>query len=363
MAERTTEEDWIDASASVREGEELDADALRGFLSDHLRASGAFQVRQFPSGFSNLTYEVRMGETELVLRRPPFGANAKGGHDMAREYRVLSGLHEVWPKAPRPLAYCEDEAVIGAPFYLMQRVRGLILRDRLPDGMVMPPPRMREVCESVADTLVELHGVDYAAAGLGDLGRPQGYVRRQVEGWSRRYERAETEGIPSMNRTAAWLADNVPRSGAPALIHNDYKYDNVVLDPQDLTEVRAVLDWEMATVGDPLMDVGTTLAYWSEPGDPAPLQSFSISHLAGNMTRRELADYYAERSGRDTSGILFHYVFGLFKVAVIVQQIYWRFDQGFTSDERFASLIGLVRLCGDAGQRAIERERISNLYD
>jgi aminoglycoside phosphotransferase (APT) family kinase protein len=319
-------------------------------------------VEQFPRGYSNLTYLLRWGERELVLRRPPFGAAIKSAHDMGREHRILSALHPAYPKAPRPLAYCADEAVLGAPFYLMERVRGLILRASPPAGLELTPALMAGMCHSLIDTLAELHSFDYAAAGLASLGNPQGYVERQVSGWSRRYAAARTDDLPALEAAAAWLADNRPPERGTALIHNDFKYDNLIFDPAEPTRVIAVLDWEMATIGDPLMDVGTTLGYWAEEGDPEALRAFGLTSRPGTLSRQGFAEAYAARSGRDIGDILFYYVFGLFKVAVIVQQIYARFRAGHTRDQRFAGLIHLVRACADMADRALQLGRISQLY-
>jgi aminoglycoside phosphotransferase (APT) family kinase protein len=279
----------------------------------------------------------------MVLRRPPFGAQVRGGHDVVREHRILAALRPVWPKVPRPLLCCEDESVLGAPFYLMERVTGVVLRDRLPPGAVLGEAAMRGVCLAAIDTLAELHSVDWRAAGLDGIGRPEGYIRRQVEGWTERWRASMTDEIREMDEAAAWLAAHLPAEAAPAVIHNDFKYDNLALDPADLTRVRAVLDWEMATLGDPLMDLGTTLAYWAEAADPPELKMFGVTHLPGNLDRRGVVERYAERTGRDLSGIAFHHACGLFKVAVIAQQIYARYRAGKTKDPRFAGLIHVVR--------------------
>lgn len=354
---------FVDQPAAVRDGEAPDVARLTLYLREHLPdVTGSIQVQQFPSGFSNLTYLLRVGERELVLRRPPFGANIRGGHDMQREYRILSGLITAYPKVPRPLVYCDDMAVLGAPFYIMERVEGVILRTKLPRGLDLGSEQMRRTCLALIDTLVELHRFDYHAAGLSDLGKPDGYTARQVKGWTERYANARTDEIPAMEQAAAWLAANIPPNTDAALIHNDYKYDNVVLDPHDLGRIVAVLDWEMATLGDPLTDVGTALAYWAEPSDPAPLRMFGVTALPGNLNRQEWVEHYTEQSGRDVSNILFYYVYGLFKNGVIVQQIYARYRKGATQDPRFANLIELVRVCGDMAMRAIEHGRISALF-
>ena len=349
----------VDRARAVRPGEELDAAWLEKYLAEKVPGlTGPLEVEQFPGGHSNLTYLLRMGERELVLRRPPFGAKAiKAGHDMGREYRILSALLPVYPKVPRPLVYCgEGESPMGAPFYVMERVRGVILRAKPPKGLELTPERMRRLSESFVDNLVELHAVDWRAAGLGEIGKPEGYVGRQVAGWTERYGKARTDEIPEMEQVAEWLAGNLPAETAPTLIHNDYKYDNLVLDPEELPRIRGVLDWEMATIGDPLSDLGMALAYWVEAEDPEELKALplGLTMLPGNLTREELVARYAEKSGRDTRGILFHYVLSLFKVAVIAQQIYARYKAGLTKDERFAMMIFGVQMLSRAAVRALE---------
>ena len=307
---------------------------------------------------------MRKGAREMVLRRPPFGAAIKSAHDMGREHRILSALAPVYAKAPRPLALCEDASVLGAPFYLMERVRGVILRPGRPALDHLGAPDLRAISEAVVDALAELHGLDYAGAGLAGLGHHEGYVERQVRGWAARYQAARTHDVAAMERVAAWLDAHRPAGAAPALIHNDYKHDNVVLDPARLSRVRAVLDWEMATVGDPLMDLGTTLAYWVDPDDSPEWRAagfVGITTRPGSLRRLEVADRYARATGRDLSGIAFHYAFGLFKVAVIAQQIYARYRQGHTTDPRFAHLDVAVAACAETAWRAAETGRIDQL--
>jgi aminoglycoside phosphotransferase (APT) family kinase protein len=350
----------------VRPGEELPA-ALAGWLAERLGLTGDLTVEQFPGGHSNLTYLLRIDGRELVLRRPPVGSRVATAHDMGREFRVLSGLHPVYPKAPRPLAACDDPAVLGAPFYLMERAEGVILRHpRLAPGLDLPSDRMRAVSAAAVDGLAELHAVDFQVAGLGGpggLGRPEGYVERQVAGWGERWQRSKTDEVPPLDRTAAWLLEHRPAETGAALIHNDYKYDNLVLDPLDPTRIVAVLDWEMATVGDPWMDLGTSLAYWIDPGDGPAAQHLPTgpTTLPGNLDRLEVVERYVARSGRPARDPLFYYAFGLFKVAVIAQQIYYRYRQGLTADPRFAGLSDAVRLLGTMAARAIELRRIDQL--
>lgn len=355
---------WIDRSRAVRQGEELDLARLQAYLSAQVpELDGPVVVEQFPSGHSNLTYLLRIRDRELVLRRPPFGAKIKTAHDMKREYHILSHLVSVYPKVPHPVLYCEDESVLGAPFYVMERLKGIILRAAAPKGLELAPALMRTLSENLVDNLVEIHRVDYAAAGLGELGHAEGYVRRQIEGWTGRYQKARTDDIPNIERAAAWLAEHMPPEAGASLIHNDYKYDNLVLDPDNPAHIIGVLDWEMATIGDPLMDLGTTLGYWVDPDDPPPMLAlpFGLTTLPGNLSRQELAQRYAEKSGYDLAHILFYYVYALFKIAVIVQQIYARYKAGLTQDERFATMIYAVQVLGQAAAMAIEKGRIDAL--
>jgi aminoglycoside phosphotransferase (APT) family kinase protein len=331
----------LNGSVSVRAGEEIPADKLAPYLKQHLPAAeGELTVEQFPHGHSNLTYLVRIGSRELVLRRPPFGNQVKSAHDMGREYRVLSRLCQVYPPAPRPYLYCDDETILGAPFYLMERRHGLILRK----GGRESSFGARQLSTALIDNLAVLHSIDYRAAGLAELGKPDGYVERQVTGWTNRYAQSKTGDVPPLDPIARWLADHLPSESGAAVIHNDYKYDNLLLAAEDPTRIVAVLDWEMATIGDPLMDLGTTLGYWVEAGDPIELQrtAFGPTALPGSLTRRELVDRYQQQSGRNVADALFYYCFGLFKIAVIIQQIYVRYVRGHTQDPRFAQLHQLV---------------------
>lgn len=375
------DQDYTDQPRAIRPGEELDASKLAAFLAQtlpdgrpELQASQDLVIEQFPSGYSNLTYRVQYGGRDMVLRRPPFGANIRSGHDMHREYRVLAALEGIYPHAPRPIVYCDDLEVLGAPFYLMERVVGVVLRPPLPAGLGATPEIMGQIAASVIQNLVAIHALDWSREGLRDLGHPEGYVQRQISGWTERYARARTDDLPGIERMASWLADHQPAgesvhwahpdSGA-ALIHNDYRYDNLILDPADLTQIRAVLDWEMATIGDPLMDLGTSLSYWIDPDDPAAVRATaingSLTTLPGNPDRAGVVQRYAEWSGRDVGDIVFYYVYGIFKLAVIAQQIYARYQRGLTTDERFGLLIHSIRALGQMGERAIELGRISQL--
>jgi aminoglycoside phosphotransferase (APT) family kinase protein len=332
---------------SVREGEEFDLAAVQQYLRERLEdlPEGELEVRQFPSGASNLTYLLKIGAWQGVLRRPPLGPVPPRAHDMGRESRVLTRLNEAFPLAPKPNFFCEDESVIGAPFYVMERREGVVVDDEFPEGVEPTRELCHGMSRTVADTLAELHAVDPDETGLGDLGRPEGFLERQVRGWIERYDKAKTDDIKEVGALTGWLVKDIPESPDPTIIHNDYKLNNVILNPDDLTEVRAVLDWEMATVGDPLLDLAVSLSYWTEPGDSQELKAVmpTVTSTPGFMTRREFMDRYAERSGRDLSEMHWYMVFGYFKLAVILQQIYARWKKGQTGDARFANFNQRVR--------------------
>ena len=363
----------LDAPGDVRREDAFDEGALSGFLRRAFpadfaaRGEGAgsgVSVSQFGTGHSNLTYLVTFGGREMVLRRAPHGASVKSAHDMRREFDVLSALAPFYSKAPKALAFCDDPSVIGAPFFLMERVRGLILRSSAPPaGVDLPPPRMRALSEAFVDSLSELHALDVSSGPLASLGKPEGYAARQVAGWSERWIRAKTEDVPALDAAAAWLAGRLPAASRPALVHNDFKYDNLVLDAGDPTRIVAVLDWEMATLGDPLLDLGTTLGYWIDPDDAHEVRAlpFGATLIPGNLSRSEVAARWAGRTGRSEADLLFAYVFGLFKIAVIAQQIYRRSAEGHTTDPRFAALIHGVRILGRQAASALERGRIAHL--
>jgi aminoglycoside phosphotransferase (APT) family kinase protein len=350
----------IDQAIPLAEG--VDAfDALRVYLNQRLNiGADSILVNRFPSGYSNLTYLIQLAGKEFVMRRPPVGANIRTAHDMGREFKVLSMLRPVYPHVPEPVLYCDDESVIGAPFYVMERVRGVILRNKVPEATELTPALMRKISETTVDHLASLHELKLDS-GLSTLGKPEGYILRQVDGWIQRYTNSETDPVPDMRFTAEWLRENMPVYDKPAFIHNDFKYDNLVLDPEDLTRILAVLDWEMATVGDPLMDLGTSLGYWAEANDPVTLK-YNLTWLPGNLSREEVAERYARKTGRDVSQMLFYYTFGLFKIGVIVQQIYARYKKGLTQDARFAGLIHTLTACAANAKTAITLKRISHLY-
>lgn len=347
----------LDQPGKVREENDFDPARLLPFLRDRIPGlpEGPLALRQFQGGASNLTFQLDVGGRALILRRPPAGTKPKSGHDMGREYQVLRALHGHFP-VPQPLAYCEDAALIGAPFYVMEKLCGVILRRDPPRGLSYAPAQARQLCLNLIDTLIRLHGLDYRALGLGALGKPEGYVERQVSGWCERFEKAWTDDVPKCESLMAWLKrhrpDDAPR---PGIIHNDYRFDNVVLDPSDNLTITGVLDWEMCTVGDPLMDLGSSLAYWVQPGDPPPMQAVRMqpSNLPGMLTRDEIVRYYGEKTGRDIPNYDFYYVFGLFRLAVIAQQIYYRWKHGQTRNPRFQAFGMFVSLLSQVADGVI----------
>ncbi len=352
----------IDKPINTRKGEELNEKNLISYLQSNLsNFSNNIQVKQFPGGFSNLTYLISSDNKEFVLRKPPIGANIKSAHDMSREYQVLSLLKPVYDKIPKPILYCDNENIIGAPFYLMERVKGIILRNKIPEGLNLKVNHFKQLSIKTIENLVDLHNLELEKSNLITLGKPEGYVDRQVIGWSKRYFKAETDQINAMNFVSEWLGSNIPKSNNVSLIHNDYKYDNLVLDEKTL-KIKAVLDWEMATVGNPLMDLGSMLSYWVEKGEHPALIQFNLTWLEGNLTRQEVIEKYADLRNVKVEAILFYYVFGCFKLAVIAQQIYARYKKGFTKDERFAGLIHIVKACGKNAENAIKYNRINNFY-
>ncbi len=333
----------LDKPSDIREGEELDTKVLSDYLSAHVpEIDGEVSVKQFPSGFSNLTYLISSGDHQWVLRRPPFGSKVKGAHDMGREYRVLNSLHKAFPYAPKPVVFCEDHSVLGCDFYMMDYIKGLIIRNQYPDGLNLSNEEVRQQFFNWLDVLCDLHSVDYKAVGLGELGRPAGYVKRQVDGWSKRYTAAITpDDIPTFERTIQWLQDKMPaESEKVGIIHNDYKVDNVIWSLENPLKVIGVLDWEMATLGDPLMDLGCTFGYWAERNDPEIFRNFAAMPTThpGAPTRAELITHFGQRLGVSVEQFDFYFCFGLFRLAGIGQQIYKRYYDGLTKDKRFARL-------------------------
>jgi aminoglycoside phosphotransferase (APT) family kinase protein len=336
-------------STAVRAGEELDVVRLSNYLRDRLAtgsgsADSQIAIEQFPGGHSNLTYLIRFEGREFVLRRPPVGPVAPTAHDMPREYHLLSMINPHFPLAPKPVLLCEDTAILGVPFYLMERRQGLIVRHKLPEQLNDRATR-RKLSENVVDTLVALHAVDIHATRTEQIGKPAGFVTRQVRGWADRWQRARTDELPEMDQVIEWLTARIPAdaSDGATIVHNDFKLDNLMLAEDDPSQVVAVLDWEMCTVGDPLIDVGLLLSYWTMKGSEQVSSLRAVTIGDGWFTREEMIERYEQQTGRDLSRIVFYETFARFKVAVVIQQIYFRYVRGQTKDERFRNFAALVR--------------------
>lgn len=351
----------IDEARSVRKGDELDARTVDLYLREHIPGlQGVPAVKQFPGGASNLTYLIKYENRELILRRPPLGRKAKGAHDMVREAKIMQALKPVYPYVPEVLAICQDESVLGCDFYVMQRLVGVIPRQDFPPALQLTPEKTRRLCTDVIDKLVELHKVDVRAAGLESLGKGEGYVQRQLSGWTERLRGAHTPDNKDFAEVIAWLEEKKPAGEiAITVIHNDYRFDNVVLDPDDL-HVIGVLDWELATLGDPLMDLGNSLAYWVQADDDPVLQMMrrQPTNAPGMLTRREVVEYYGEKTGWRVDNFDFYEVYGLFRLAGIAQQIWYRFFHGQTSNPAFSQFGPMVNYLE---QRCLNMIRKSSL--
>ena len=336
-------EDLIDRAGAIREGEELDMDRLRAHLEPVIGSQAqTLEVKQFPGGHSNLTYLLSSGKESWVLRRPPFGSKVKSAHDMSREYRILSALKNVFPYGPVPIHFCDDHDVIGCDFYLMNYIQGLVIRRDYPSHLGLSPSQIRQQLLNFFDVLSELHSVDLVEAGLDNFGKPEGYVQRQVDGWCRRWRDAITPDTVNVDATMQWLQDNMPaESGKASVIHNDYKLDNVIFSAENPLQVIGVLDWEMATVGDPLMDLGCTLGYWVQTSDPDFFRESRTmpSDIEGAPGRGEIIQRFQEKTGLSVDNFPFYFCFGLFRLCVIGQQIYYRYYHGHTKDERVAGFL------------------------
>jgi aminoglycoside phosphotransferase (APT) family kinase protein len=352
----------LDEPTDIRSGQELDRDKIHEFFKASFpEVEGELTIKQFPSGWSNLTYLITVGERDFILRRPPAGRKAKTAHDMARDYRVLKSIRPYFPYCPEALVYCEDESIMGCPFFIMERLRGVIPRRELPDGLSLSAAQGRALGENFVKIFAQLHAIDCQKAGLSDFGKPEGYVRRQVEGWSQRYRDARTEDVPDFEPVMQWLHDKMPPdSGRVSVIHNDYKFNNAVLDPDDPARIIGILDWEMATIGDPLMDLGCALGYWVENHDSDFFQATRgvITHIDGMLTRKEFVRIYSEYTGLDVSAFDFYFCFGIFRLAVIGQQIYYRHYHGQSTDDRFGVLVYGVRIFEQTAREVIERSSL-----
>ncbi|HEY7892250.1 MAG TPA: phosphotransferase family protein [Solirubrobacteraceae bacterium] len=328
---------------AVRDEDAFDVEAVHAWLAAHmpvdaeLSRSSVPQVRQFSGGASNLTYLLRYESRELILRRPPLGAKAASAHDMAREFHIQQALASYYPYVPKMVGLCRDASIIGSEFYVMERLAGTILRSHIPRELGLDPPTTQRLCMSAIERLVELHQIDPQAAGLADIGKGAGYVRRQVEGWSERYRAARTWNVPRFERVMRWLAERQPRDTALRVIHNDYRFDNLVLAQDDPQRIVGVLDWEMATIGDPLMDLGGALAYWVQRDDDRVMRALrrQPTDAPGMLTRGEVVEHYAQRTGVPIDDWVFYEVFGLFRLATIIQQIYRRYHLRQTRNPAF----------------------------
>ena len=348
-----------DELIDVRPDERFDETRLVEFLRGKLPGTKeSLSVRQFGGGKANLTYLLRYGaDHEYVLRRPPLGPFAPSAHDMGREYRVLSVLHRAFPFAPRAYLYCEDKAVIGAPFFIMERRHGVVVRERLPARFAADADAPRRMSRALVDALAAFHAVDYAALGLSELGRPAGFIKRQVEGWNRRWHAAKGEDDARVDDVYGWLSAELPESGYHSLAHNDYKLDNTMFALEDPGRIVAVFDWDMCTLGDPLSDLGMLLTYWTQPDDPPSVKAIGTMPAGDHafFTRDEIVARYAEASGRDLRQMRFYHVLGVFRLLVILQQIYIRYQRGFTQDARFAKLGASVDALTDWALQLIDR--------
>lgn len=336
----------LDQAGNIREGEELDLANIDTYMKSIVPAlEGEVQVTQFPGGASNLTYQISYGDKSYILRRPPFGKIAKGAHDMLREANIMKALNPVYPYVPDIIDICEDESVLGCNFYVMEKLTGIIPRQNMPKELQLSEPDTRAMCMSVIDKFIELHKVNVKGTELEKLGKGTGYVERQIMGWSDRYVKSMTDDATDFASVMDWLKSNMPDDVAQVLIHNDFRLDNVVLDVDDTSNVIGVLDWEMATIGDPLMDLGNSLAYWIQADDEPQFQMMrrQPTHLKGMLTRQEVIDYYLEKTGYQVDSFVFYEVYGLFRLAVIMQQIYYRYFHGQTKDKRFAGFVHASR--------------------
>lgn len=328
----------LDVAKPQRKGEELDLKRLLPWLEEALpKLTGTPTITQFSGGASNWTYHLQFPNQDLILRRAPLGKKAKGAHDMVREYELQKSLKPHYPYVPKMWAVCADESVLGSTFYVMERLEGLILRKNLPRDILWNQEQVETLCYSFWDKLIELHQVDYQKQGLTQLGKGAGYVERQIHGWNKRYANAVTWNVPSGKKVMRWLEAHIPKEENLCVIHNDFRLDNVVLSPDNPADILGVLDWEMAAIGDPLMDLGNSLAYWVEPTDNFFIKGMRLqpSHLSGMLSREQIITYYTQQRGMAVDDFRFYHVYGLFRLAGIVQQIYYRYAKGYTQNNAF----------------------------
>lgn len=347
----------IDQAREVRKGEEIDPKIISQYLKQQIpNLKGTAQIKQFKGGASNLTYQLDFEQQSYILRRPPIGTKAKSAHNMEREHDIMNRLKPHYPDVPQMILHCADESIIGSEFYLMEKLVGFIPRANLPKELTPPVSTVQSFCKAAIDKLIALHKIDYKEAGFESYYRGEGYVERQIKGWSKRYKKAVTPDVPNYEYIMDWLEKEMPKDIRTCIIHNDFRFDNLVYDPNDLTKVIGVLDWELATVGDPLMDLGSSLAYWIEAKDPKCLQLMrpQPSNLAGMMTRDELVQYYLKEMGFGEVNMKYYYVFGIFRLAVIAQQIYYRFYHKQTTNKKFVFFGVAVQMLERYCQRLIK---------
>ncbi|KON68282.1 aminoglycoside phosphotransferase [Peribacillus butanolivorans] len=333
----------VDDTIPVRSGEELNLRTLEDFLRKNVMdlPNEPLELQQFSTGYSNLTYQLKMGEWEAVLRRPPLGPVAPKAHDMKREHHILSSINPYFQAAPEPILFSDDDSIVGSPFFLMERKHGVVIDSKFPEGVEPTSERCRQLSYVMVNQLADLHSIPYEKTGLAEISKPEGFIERQVHGWISRYERAKTDEIKEVGPLIDYLQKNIPQYSQTSIIHYDYKINNAMFN-QNLSEMVGLFDWEMSTVGDPLADLGVALSYWTESSDPELIKfglgQASVTTLDGFLTRQEFIEAYAVRSGRSVSNIDFYLTFGYFKLAVILQQIYYRYNKGQTNDLRFSKL-------------------------
>jgi aminoglycoside phosphotransferase (APT) family kinase protein len=361
-------QNFIDQAKDLRDSDGFDIDAFNQWLQAQVPGlTGTPMVRQFSGGASNLTYQLSYPAqaddqpVDYIMRRPPAGHKAASAHDMKREHNVMKALKPVFPYVPDMIAICDDASIIGGDFYVMERLVGIIPRGNMPKGMTLTRRQARDLCVSAFDKMIDLHKVDYQAAGLGNLGKGEGYVKRQVEGWTSRYEKSKTWNVPAFKKVIKWLKENQPNDVSTCIIHNDFRLDNLVLNPENHEEIIGVLDWEMCTLGDPLMDLGGALAYWVEEKDDFLMKAVrrQPSHLPGMLTRNQIVEYYCDKMGFDKSLWPFYEVFGLFRLAVIAQQIYYRYHHKQTDNPAFKNFWIIVNYLNLRCRRIIRRSNLA----
>ncbi len=347
----------IDKAKPVREKEQLPLDKVDAWIKAHISGvTGVPEITQYTGGASNWTYRIKYDSHDLILRRPPAGTKAASAHDMKREYDIQKALMPYYT-VPEMLAFCNDHSVMDCDFYIMRRVEGIIPRANLPKDLVLTKEQVRQLCMNVIDKLIELHKIDIQRSGLSDFGKGKGYCERQIKGWSERYQKARTWNVPKFTKVINWLKANVPTEERSCMIHNDFRFDNVILNPENPMEIIGVLDWEMATVGDPMMDLGNTLAYWVQADDDFMAKSTrrQPTNAEGMLTRKEVIAYYCGKMGFEPKQFTFYEVYGLFRLAVIAQQIYYRYYHKQTNNKEFKNWWILVHYLNWRCRKAIKQ--------